>query len=60
VPSKRTDVTNEKPDEALEGRGMSNELATTIAPTSEASSHGGRASGSGRNSSPGGTTAQRN
>jgi hypothetical protein len=51
-------VKNEKQYEALKDKGMSKERAAKIANSPNASSHGGKSSGSGGNSKQGGTTAQ--
>ena len=62
MPSKSSNVKNEKQDEALKDKGMSKERAAKIANTSDASQKGGKASGSGKknsDSSQGGTTAQK-
>lgn len=58
MPSKQTNVKNEKQYEALKDKGMSKERAARIANSPNASSHGGKTSGSGGNSKQGGTTAQ--
>ena len=58
----RASVKNEKQYEALKDKGMSQERAAKIANSPGASSHGGKASGSGKRrlgSSQGGTTAQK-
>lgn len=59
MPSKSSNVKNEKQYEALKDKGMSKQRAAKIANTSDASSKGGKKSGSGGNSSQGGTTAQK-
>ena len=59
MPSKSSNVKNEKQYEALKDKGMSKERAAKIANSPDASSHGGKASGKGGDSSQGGTTAQR-
>jgi hypothetical protein len=58
VPDKRASVKNEKQYEALKDKGMSKERAAKIANSPDASKHGGQKSGSGGDSSQGGTTAQ--
>ena len=58
MPSKKANVKNEKQYEALKDKGMSKERATKIANSPQASSHGGKKSGSGSSSKQGGTTAQ--
>jgi hypothetical protein len=58
VPSKRPSVKNEKQYEALKDKGMSKQRAARIANSPNASSNGGKRSGSGGNSKQGGTTAQ--
>ena len=50
---------NEKQYEALKDKGMSKQRAAKIANTSDASSKGGKKSGSGSDSSQGGTSAQK-
>jgi hypothetical protein len=55
----RASVKNEKQYEALKDKGMSKERAAKIANTPDASSKGGKKSGSGGNSKQGGTTAQK-
>ncbi|WP_344156831.1 DUF7218 family protein [Nocardioides koreensis] len=52
-------IKNEKQYEALKDKGMSKERAAKIANSPEASKHGGQRSGSGGDSSQGGTTAQK-
>jgi hypothetical protein len=59
MPSKRSNVKNEKQYEALKDKGMSKERAARIANSPGASSRGGKSSGSGSSSSQGGTTAQK-
>ncbi len=59
MPSKSANVKNEKQYEALKDKGMSKERAAKIANSPEASKHGGEKSGSGGDSSQGGTTAQK-
>jgi hypothetical protein len=59
MPSKSSNVKNEKQYEALKDKGMSKERAAKIANSPEASSRGGKKSGSGGDSSQGGTTAQK-
>jgi hypothetical protein len=59
MPSKSSNVKNEKQYEALKDKGMSKERAAKIANSPKASSHGGKKSGSGGDSSQGGTTAQK-
>ena len=59
MPSKSANVKNEKQYEALKDKGMSKERAARIANSPEASKHGGEKSGSGGDSSQGGTTAQK-
>ena len=59
MPSKSSNVKNEKQYEALKDKGMSKERAAKIANSPEASKHGGEASGSGGDASQGGTTAQK-
>jgi hypothetical protein len=59
VPGKRPSVKNEKQYEALKDKGMSKERAARIANSPDASKHGGQKSGSGGDSSQGGTTAQK-
>ena len=52
-------IKNEKQYEALKDKGMSKERAARIANSPEASKHGGQQSGTGGDSSQGGTTAQK-
>jgi hypothetical protein len=62
MPSKSANVKNEKQYEALKDKGMSKQRAAKIANTPDASTKGGKASGSGKknnDSSQGGTTAQK-
>ena len=59
MPSKSSNVKNEKQYEALKDKGMSKERAAKIANSPDASKHGGQQSGSGGDSSQGGTTAQK-
>jgi hypothetical protein len=59
MPGKRASVKNEKQYEALKDKGMSKERAAKIANTPDASRHGGEKSGSGGDSSQGGSTAQK-
>jgi hypothetical protein len=59
MPSKSSNVKNEKQYEALKDKGMSKQRAAKIANSSDASSKGGKKSGSGGDSSQGGTTAQK-
>jgi hypothetical protein len=60
MPGKGANVKNEKQYEALKEKGMSKERAARIANSPDASSKGGKASGSRRSSSSqGGTTAQK-
>jgi hypothetical protein len=59
MPSKSSNVKNEKQYEALKDKGMSKERAARIANSPGASSRGGKKSGSGGDSSQGGTTAQK-
>ena len=59
MPSKRANVKNEKQYEALKDKGMSKSRAARIANSPEASSRGGKKSGSGSNPKQGGTTAQK-
>ncbi len=56
---KSAHVKNEKQYEALKDKGMSKERAAKIANSPDASKHGGEKSGSGGDSSQGGTTAQK-
>jgi general stress protein YciG len=59
VMATRASVKNEKQYEALKDKGMSKERAAKIANSPDASSKGGKKSGSGGNSKQGGTTAQK-
>jgi hypothetical protein len=59
MPGKSANVKNEKQYEALKDMGMSKERAAKIANSPDASKRGGKKSGSGRNGSQGGTTAQK-
>jgi len=59
MPKKRANVKNPKQYEALKDKGMSKSRAARIANSPDASSHGGRKSGSGGSSKQGGTTAQK-
>ena len=59
MPSKSSNVKNEKQYDALKDKGMSKERAAKIANSPDASKHGGQQSGSGGDSSQGGTTAQK-
>ena len=56
---RKANVKNEKQYEALKEKGMSKERAAKIANSPDASKHGGQKSGSGGDSSQGGTTAQK-
>ena len=58
MPGKRAKVKNEKQYEALKDKGMSKQRAARIANSPNASSHGGKKSGSGGSAKQGGTTAQ--
>jgi hypothetical protein len=58
MPSKSSNVKNEKQYEALKDKGMSKQRAARIANSPNASSNGGKSSGSGGSSKQGGTTAQ--
>ena len=58
MPTKRANVKNESQYEALKDKGMSKQRAARIANSPDASSHGGRKSGSDGNAKQGGTTAQ--
>jgi hypothetical protein len=55
----RASVKNEKQYEALKDKGMSKQRAARIANSPDASSNGGKKSGSGGNAKQGGTTAQK-
>ncbi|MGO4256390.1 DUF7218 family protein [Marmoricola sp. RAF53] len=60
MPSKSSDVKNEKQYEALKDKGMSKQRAAKIANSPDASEHGGKKSHSGSgDSSQGGTHAQK-
>jgi hypothetical protein len=59
MPSKRSNIKNEKQYEALKDKGISKERAARIANSPGPSSRGGQKSGSGGKSSQGGTTAQK-
>jgi hypothetical protein len=59
MPSKSANVKNKDQYEALKDKGMSKERAAKIANSPDASKHGGQRSGSGGDSSQGGTTAQK-
>jgi hypothetical protein len=59
MPSKSSNVKNEKQYETLKDKGMSKERAARIANSEGASSRGGKSSGKGGDSSQGGTTAQK-
>jgi hypothetical protein len=59
MPSKSSNVKNEKQYEALKDKGMSKQRAAKIANSPDASKNGGKKSGSGGDSSQGGTTAQK-
>ena len=59
MPSKSSNVKNEKQYEALKDKGMSKERAAKIANSPGASSRGGKKSGSGSSSKQGGSTAQK-
>lgn len=58
MPSKRASIKNERQYEALKDKGMSKQRAARIANAPDASSHGGKKSGSGGSTKRGGTTAQ--
>jgi hypothetical protein len=55
----RASVKNEKQYEALKDKGMSKSRAARIANAPQSSSHGGKSSGSGGDSTQGGTHAQK-
>jgi hypothetical protein len=55
MPSTRANVKNEKQYEALKDKGMSKQRAARIANSPQASSNGGKTSGSGGNDKQGGT-----
>jgi hypothetical protein len=59
MPSKSSNVKNEKQYEALKDKGMSKQRAARIANSEGASSRGGKSSGKGGSSKQGGTTAQK-
>jgi hypothetical protein len=59
MPGKRASVKNKDQYEALKDKGMSKERAARIANSPNASTHGGKRSGSGGDSRQGGTTAQK-
>ncbi|MFZ2014303.1 MAG: hypothetical protein WAV00_10815 [Nocardioides sp.] len=59
MPNKSSNVKNENQYEALKDKGMSKQRAAKIAHTPDASRHGGKKSGSGDDSSQGGTSAQK-
>lgn len=59
MPSKSSNVKNEKQYDALKDKGMSKERAAKIANSPDASKHGGEQSGQGGDSAQGGTTAQK-
>jgi hypothetical protein len=59
MPGTRASVKNEKQYEALKEKGMSKSRAARIANSPEASSRGGKKSGSGSSPRQGGTTAQK-
>jgi hypothetical protein len=59
MPSKSSNVKNEKQYEALKDKGMSKQRAAKIANSEGSSSRGGEQSGKGGDSSQGGTTAQK-
>jgi hypothetical protein len=58
MPSRASNVKNEKQYEALKDKGMSKHRAARIANSPSASKNGGTKSGSGGNAKQGGTTAQ--
>ena len=58
MPSKSSNVKNERQYEALKDKGMSKQRAARIANSPGASERGGKKSGSGGSSKQGGTTAQ--
>ncbi len=57
MPSKRSNVKNEKQYEALKKKGMSKARAAKIANSPDASKHGGKKAGKGGSAKQGGTTA---
>jgi hypothetical protein len=59
MPGKSAHVKNEEQYEALKDKAMSKERAAKIANSPDASSRGGKKSGSGGDPSQGGTTAQK-
>ena len=59
MPSKSANVRNDKQYEALKDKGMSKERAARIANSPSASKRGGKQTGSGGDSSQGGTSAQK-
>jgi len=59
MPSKSSNIKNEKQYEALKDKGMSKERAAKIANTKDASKKGGQQSGKGGDSTQGGTSAQK-
>jgi hypothetical protein len=59
MPSKKANVRDEKQYEALKDKGMSKGRAARIANSPGASKRGGKQSGSGGDSSQGGTSAQK-
>jgi hypothetical protein len=59
MPSKSSNVKNEKQYEALKDKGMSKQRAAKIANSEGSSSRGGKSSGKGGDSSQGGTSAQK-
>jgi hypothetical protein len=58
MPARRPSIKKEKQYEALKDKGMSKQRAARIANAPDASSNGGKRSGSGGNPKQGGTTAQ--
>jgi hypothetical protein len=58
MPTKSANVKNKKQYEALKEKGMSKERAAKIANSPNASTRGGKKSGSGGSAKQGGTTAQ--
>ena len=58
MPGTRASVKNEQQYEALKHKGMSKQRAAKIANSPDASTKGGKKSGSGGNAKQGGTTAQ--
>ena len=59
MPTKSSNVKNEKQYEALKDKGMSKERAAKISNAKDSSKHGGEQSGKGGSSKQGGTTAQK-